>query len=629
MIIRKRHTWRDMAAAVLLCAGLASCSQDDIPGNPQGEPLPGGEYPLMLTASVDGIRSRAAGKDAWTDGDEIGVRIGEDGATGRYKLNADGTVKEAVTPVYWKNSASATVKAWYPYADKKGVYISNQSKGYAAYDFLTATAENQSYRTPATLVFKHQMAKVKYILQAGFGITEDELATASVQIRGYYRASFIQGTLTPYNATYEWYTPYATSSTEGEALLVPQNMAGKQFIRVKINNQYFYYTPKAEENVGNLVAGNAYTYTITVSVYGIEVEAVTGGTWSDGGSEAAGIPVTEYTAEQVKYGDYLYTDGTTSDGGLRVRYSNGGMKWENPKPDPTLGKTVLGNLVAKYTPDDVKPGDYLYENGTISDGGLRFRLSNGTLIRESPIPDPTPNMTVSGIVFWTPSETDLTDTNRKTPASLTDDKIMAAEHPNCTRGLAVAVKDVTYDGTNSIKWQKSSDALSSWQKSNNFTHANKEQFVSIASGTGSDANINRIYGYQNTVLLRAYNEYRTNNNKTGYIVLPVAALDDFAATNPAPLGSTGWFFPSVKELHMLIYKDVDDVYRNIGSETREIVNLSLEKVNGDMISQSGDYWSSVEYDYSNAFRITYNYSNWSLSSAKKSNNKTVRAVCAF
>lgn len=628
MIIRKRHTWRDMAAAVLLCAGLASCSQDDIPGNPQGEPLPGGEYPLMLTASVDGIRSRAAGKDAWTDGDEIGVRIGADGAAGRYKLNADGAEKEAVTPVYWQNTASATVKAWYPYAAQTNISISDQSNGYAAYDFLTATAENQNYQTSVTLNFKHQMAKVKYILQAGNGITADELATATVSIYGYTQVSFLQGVLS--GSGDGWIAPsVSASATEGEALLVPQNMAGKSFIRVTINGLSHVYTPKAGENVGNLVAGNSYTYTITVSVYGIEVEAVTGGTWNDGGSEAAGIPVTEYTAEQVKYGDYLYTDGTTSDGGLRVRYSNGGMKWENPKPDPTLGKTVLGNLVAKYTANDVKPGDYIYDDGTTSDGGLRFRLTDGTLIRESPIPDPTPNMTVSGIVFWTPSETDLTDTNRKTPASLTDDKIMAAEHPNCTRGLAVAVKNVTYGGTAKIAWQKSSEALSSWQKGNNFTHANKEQFVSIASGTGSDANINRIYGYQNTVVLRAYNAYCTDKSRTNYIVKPVAALDDFASTNPAPAGSTGWFFPSVKELHMLIYKDVDDVYRNIGSETCGIVNSSLEKVDGDMISQSGDYWSSVEYDYSNAFRITYNYSNWSLSSAKKSNNKTVRAVCAF
>lgn len=626
MIIRKRHTWRDMAAAVLLCAGLASCSQDDIPGNPQGEPLPGGEYPLMLTASVDGIRSRAAGKDAWTDGDEIGVRIGADGAAGRYKLNADGAEKEAVTPVYWQNTASATVKAWYPYAAQTNISISDQSNGYAAYDFLTATAENQNYQTSVTLNFKHQMAKVKYILQAGNGITADELATATVSIYGYTQVSFLQGVLS--GSGDGWIAPsVSTSATEGEALLVPQNMAGKSFIRVTINGLSHVYTPKAGENVGNLEAGKAYTYTITVSVYDIKVEEVAGGTWSDGGSEAAMIPVI-YTADDVKPGDYFYEDGTTSDGGLRVHYPNGIMKWENPKPDPTPDKTLLGNLLAKYTANDVKPGDYLYENGTTSDGGLRFRLSNGTLIRESPIPDPAPDKTVSGIVFWTPSEIYSLEGVRQTPASLTDDKIMAAIHPNCTRGLAVAVKDVTYNGKNSIQWQKPSEALSSWQKGNDFTHANKEQFVSIASGTGSDANINRIYGYQNTVVLRAYNEYCTDKSRTNYIVKPVAALGEFAATNPAPLGSTGWFFPSVKELHMLIYKDVDDVRNNNGSETREIVNSSLEKVNGDVISGTGDYWTSVESGSSNAFRIYYNY-GWFLSSTMKSNSKKVRAVCAF
>lgn len=614
-----KYGWE--TAAVLLL--FASCSRDGLPGD--GDTLPEGKYPLALTAEMDGMKTRAAGKDAWTDGDEIGVRIGADGAAGRYKLKADGTVKEAVTPVYWQNSAFATVKAWYPYAAQTN--INDQSNGYAAYDFLTATAENQNYQTSVTLNFEHQMAKVKYILQAGNGITADELATATVSIYGYTQVSFLQGVLS--GSGDGWIAPsVSASATEGEALLVPQNMAGKSFIRVTINGLSHVYTPKAGENVGNLVAGNAYTYTITVSVYDIKVQAVTGGTWSDGGSEAAIVPVI-YTADDVKLGDYFYEDGTTSDGGLRVHYPNGIMKWENPKPDPTPGKTVLGNLVAKYTPDDVKPGDYLYENGTISDGGVRFRLSDGTLIRESPIPDPTPNMTVSGIVFWTPAETDYTEGVRQTPASLTDDKIMAAEHPNCTRGLAVAVKNVTYGGTDNIAWQKSSEALSSWQKGNNFTHANKEQFVSIASGTGSDANINRIYGYQNTVVLRAYNAYCTDKSRTNYIVKPVAALDDFAATNPAPLSSTGWFFPSVKELHMLIYKDVDDVRNNYGSKTLTIVNSSLEKVSGDMISQSDDYWSSVESDYRNVFRIIYNYSNWTVSSAMKSNSKKVRAVCAF
>lgn len=582
MIIRKRHTWRDMAAAVLLCAGLASCSQDDIPGNPQGEPLPGGEYPLMLTASVDGIRSRAAGKDAWTDDDEIGVRIGADGATGRYKLNADGTVKDAAAPVYWLNSARATVTAWYPYADKKGVYINNQSTGYAAYDFLTATAENQSYRTPATLVFKHQMAKVKYILKAGFGITEDELATASVQIYGYYTASFKQGTLT--GSSSSWYTPFATSSTEGEALLVPQNMAGKPFIRVKINNTFCYYTPKAEENAGNLVAGTVYTYTITVSAYGIEVKEVTGGTWSDSGSEAAGIWVAEYDADDLKPGDYLYSDGTTSDGGLRARYSNGIVRWEAAKPKPLTGKTV------------------------------------------------------SGIVFWTPSETDLTDTGRKTPARLTDDKIMAADFSACTKGLAVALKDgyriaVTWQGTTFNMACES--VAETFQKTDNFTHDRKQDFYPIASGTGETDGINYIRGYQNTKVLLDYNDYKTNKD---YRVNPVYYISSFTVDNPAPEGSTGWFLPSAKEWHILCYGDVDNVgavSATAITDTRYLVEASLSAAGGTLLVGSETnitYWTSTETEIvkDNGYSAFYiNLNSVSLISNYKFAQRKVRYICAF
>ena len=553
----------------------ASCMQDGLPGD--GDTLPEGKYPLALTAEMDDMKTRAAaGKDAWDDGDEIGARIETDGATGSYKLNADGTVKEAVTPVYWQNSASATIKAWYPYADKKGVYIYNQSKGYAAYDFLTATAENQNYRTPVTLNFKHQMAKVKYILQAGNGITADELATAQVHIRGYYRATFTQGELQPYNATLEWYTSFETSDAEGEVLLIPQNMAGKQFIRVTINSQFFYYTPKAEENVGNLEAGKAYTYTITVSAYGIEVEAVTGGTWSDGGSEAAGILVTEYTASDVKPGDYLYTDGTTSDGGLRARYSNGFVKTETPKPAPLTGKTV------------------------------------------------------SGIVFWTPSETDLTDTDRKTPARLTDDKIMAAYFPGCTGGLAVALKDVSLAWQSSLATQVYESVAENFQNTVHFTHEKKEDFYSIASGTGETDDINYIRGYQNTQVLIAYNSYKTDNR---YHVNPIAQLVSFGVSNPAPEGSTGWFLPSVKEWHILCYGDVD----NVGGVSAtgmmwngDWVNSSLSAAGGTLLGGNIFYWSSTETDGSEgAYAFGMDLKTAGVVSRFKVMPNKVRYICAF
>lgn len=305
MIIHKRHTWRNMAAAVLLCAGLASCSQDDIPGNPQGESLPGGEYPLMLTASVDGMRSRVAGKDAWTDDDEIGVRIGTDGATGRYKLNADGTVKEAATPVYWQNSTPADVKAWYPYASQEDVDISDQSKEFAAFDYLTAVAENRTFQNPVELKFKHLMAKVSYTLN-GEGITNDELAAASVQIAGYTCATFAEGELT--GELNDWITP----TSDKDALLVPQDMTGKKFIKVSINGKYFYYTPATNTSGGLLEAGKHYHYTITVMPYGIKVTAAAG-EWIDGGNEEIYVPQYKTDLNKAKIGDLLTASGKLID----------------------------------------------------------------------------------------------------------------------------------------------------------------------------------------------------------------------------------------------------------------------------------------------------------------------------
>lgn len=162
---------------MLLGTAFASCSQDDMP-QAGGTPLPDGEYPLTLTARVDGMNTRTAGKDEWTVGDEIGVRIGADGAIGHYRLNVNngtGTVEEAIIPVYWQNTASSTVTAWYPYKEKQNVDISDQSEGFAEIDFLTATALEQSYKSPVSLEFKHQMAKVSYTLQAGDGVTEENL----------------------------------------------------------------------------------------------------------------------------------------------------------------------------------------------------------------------------------------------------------------------------------------------------------------------------------------------------------------------------------------------------------------------------------------------------------------------
>ena len=149
---------------------------------------------------------------------------------------------------------------------------------------------------------------------------------------------------------------------------------------------------------------------------------------------------------------------------------------------------------------------------------------------------------------------------------------------------------------------------------------------------GNTDNINKILGYQNTQVLLAYNTYCGGNQKLNYVVQPVAALTAFGEnTNPAPTGSTDWFFPSLKELHILFFKDADNVYWSSGIQTRDIVNASLSAAGGDNLDDWDGYWSSSEYanDSKNAFYVdSYNgtVSNMSKNSSYK---MRVRAVCAF
>jgi hypothetical protein len=65
---------------------------------------------------------------------------------------------------------------------------------------------------------------------------------------------------------------------------------------------------------------------------------VTGGTWVACGEENVTSKKVKqsFTADELKIGDYFYSDGTWSDGGLRKIYTDGSMKIASPKPAPVL-----------------------------------------------------------------------------------------------------------------------------------------------------------------------------------------------------------------------------------------------------------------------------------------------------
>ena len=561
-----------LQAALLLL--LASCNQEETGGV---TPLPDGKYPLQLTAELAQPQTRAGGKDTWTGGDEIGVLLGEMPDAKKYVMDASGKTQpaDAENTIYWQSTAEASVQAWYPYQINPYVDIADQSGGYAAFDFLYATTRGR-YDQEIYLRFNHRMAKIEFTLAAGEGIAEEEVDGATVNIYGVQEVNFINGTVQPVEGSYGEIELYHDAAAKKfEAVVVPQDMTGKPFIRIGIGGRTFAYTPETEA-VGKLEAGKRYAYTITVKANGIDVQAMTGGTWNTAGEENVAVvkPIV-YTADEVKAGDYIYSDGTTSDGGLRKRYTDGRAPViASPKPQPIAGKNVVG------------------------------------------------------VVFWTPKDTD--PTGRKTPASLTDDKVMAKDFPNCTHGLAVS--KVTHQIL--VGYQKAYEHISvNFQDSENFNPANKADYVSIRSSTMYFDPINRILGYQNTKVMRAYNEFYKNTSNR--IVKPIAELENLTASNPAPKNSTGWFLPSVKELHILCYKDVDDIKRHYNYTYSQaenwnyIVNPSLDAAGSQRIRTTA-YWSSTEGYYNDALAYIMLFPGATQRLSHKWEYEVeVLAVCAF
>ena len=331
-----------LPVVMLICGVLASCSSED----ESSMPLPDGKYPLQLTAEVARPQTRAGGKDAWTGGEEI--RVSLEGVFGNktYVLDASGNAspKDAANAIYWKNTAEARVSAWTPDIEAE-TDISDQSGGYAAFDVLYASAIGR-YDQAINLRFIHRMAKIEVILKASEGITEEELEGATVTIFGDPLTHSTAGLVSPGDQSDGEIKPYYDAATKKyEALVPPQNMTGKPLVRISIGSNAFTYTPDTDA-AGNFgyFGGKRYAYTITVKANGIDVQSVTSGTWVANGEENVTSKRVKqsFTADELKIGDYFYSDGTWSDGGLRKLYADGSMVIAAEKPVPVSGKTVVG-----------------------------------------------------------------------------------------------------------------------------------------------------------------------------------------------------------------------------------------------------------------------------------------------
>ena len=346
------------------------------------------------------------------------------------------------------------------------------------------------------------------------------------------------------------------------------------------------------------------------------------------------MPKTVYKFTNARVPDYtIPSEATFASAAKPLRMTDGTYRYLLPASLPTIeGSYDGGNRVFTITPsDDPISGKYkrykidgaatTVKNYTVQRGD--YLLADGNLLPRETAVTEEQKANIAAIVFWTLADTD--PAGRKTPANLTDDKIMAKDHPNCTHGLAVSVKNVS----TGMAWQEYDwfhGSVQKFQKSDEFNPIDKTDYASIVQ-SGDERNY--IRGYQYTKMILAYNYYCMGIKKLNLMVKPVNTLANFSDSNPAPKTSTGWFIPSAKELYMLCSKDDDKIQNKFFSteETRKIIDKYLLAIGGDLL-ENQDYWTSVEFNVGSAVYIGFK-GGTSIYTTGKTVNKPVRAVCAF
>lgn len=214
-----------------------------------------------------------------------------------------------------------------------------------------------------------------------------------------------------------------------------------------------------------------------------------------------------------------------------------------------------------------------------------------------------------GVVFWVGEN----EGNHWTQTEyLYGDHLLMRDHPQCTRGMAVALHDAS-QGAAWATGKGADERLYNWAKDfSGFTHAEQADWEEIEASDPS-------YGYRGSRLMKLYGAYHSTTAFPAY-----DEIDTYAAAHPAPDGSSGWFFPGQYELTMMCY-GVADNYGGLPTARRDLLNGLFPKAGGEAFV--GRYWSNYA-DVTNAWTIDFAGST-TYDTKPKTDTYRVRAVIAF
>lgn len=273
---------------------LAACTGDDDAAWPEGG------VPLELYAAVEGYSSanaqtRATTENRWEGGEMVRLWIKNSisGSTDEIYTSVDSDGK-LITNIDWTSpDEKKFINGVYPLLlnlERFSVQADQRDKGYQDSDCMVAPSLRITVTSPdKTLVFRHVTAKVVVHLKVGNGVTDYELRTATVTFENLActggSIDFSNGTARQVTPGIDHITPNEVTPAADEyvrtvrALLPPQDMSGRKFVKIVIGGKTFYYTPAAGE--ANFFSGKMYEYRLTVTSEGIENIDMEeeGGTW--------------------------------------------------------------------------------------------------------------------------------------------------------------------------------------------------------------------------------------------------------------------------------------------------------------------------------------------------------------
>lgn len=642
-MMNKSNPFRHLAVAVFACLMAASCSDvtDD------GTALPNGKYPMTFTASVDGLSvpnpaSRATtdadGKTSWQENDPVAISM-DGGANHKvYKISDAGTgamvADGEANTLYWQRSnETKTLAAWYPVSCTIGngggseVSITDQRSGFGTLEnILHAPAQDYTYSNGGSVAFtfRHALAKVKVALKKGDGIEESDLSNATVTFTGYTAGSWGYDGMTGSEGSNGEITPKTETSSGGAvtytALVIPQQMQGKKFIKVTITmngvERDYYYTPAGSTDA-HLEAGKQYNYTITVKKTGLQVESVTA-SWNDNATDGDAanatfrIHLAAFSAPE-NTSNYAVTDAngssltasnniyTTSSSAINISLSaDDGYTLKKFLTKVTAG--ICKQKVA-YTADT---RTYTYTFYDIhSDLWLDNIQAEAGAVNTIPA---SPNVGDYYYADGTWSNTYSSDTSNPCIGIVFKVGAGAGDNvgnynfffmDNTIHGYVVALNDAN-------------DNAGAWGI----------RLTNVDGLTDERSYVNKYDGYSNTAivrLLKAYKSTDVNIPKADSQYWAFKVASGYSAISPA--NTSGWYLPSIGQLN--------DIY---SMNNRTSLFQGAGGTDFKTTDNNGRYWSSTEKNEYDAWYYQFNGSG-SGSYAKSDNSylqvSYVRAILTF